>query len=162
MKKEKTRRPVSTMDIDCLMMLHHEAADHLDMMRQLVDSEQCASGPNRNEIGRMVMEHWSNYMDIMNMISRQDHMMACAMDQYDMEMRKDPKDIPEDADRQFGFFRFPIFPLFLFSLAFRHRRRRDFFRDHFRRNQYDNYLNSTSQMECYHIANLTNMAYQMM
>lgn len=162
MKKGETRKSVSTMDIDCLIMLHHEAADHLDMMRHLVESDQCLSGPNRNEVGSMAMDHWSSYMDIMNMISRQDQMMASAMEHYDMDMRKAPKDIPEDADRQFGFFHFPIFPFLLFSLAFRHRRRRDFFEDHFRRNQYDNYLNSTSHMECDHIATLNNMVNDMM
>jgi hypothetical protein len=162
MKKEKTRRPVASIDMDSLIMLHQEAADHLEMMHHLAESEEYLSGPNRNEIGRMIEEHWATYMNIMHMICHQDHMMESAMEECDMDMRKEPKDIPEDAERQFGFFRFPIFPLLLFSLAFRHRRRRNFFEHFFRRDQFESYLHSTSRMECDHIASLTSMVEDMM
>jgi hypothetical protein len=157
--KNKRRPPQETMmtNIDCLIMLHHEAADHLQMMHDLLASNECLEGSDRKEIGCMLMNHWNEYMDIMHMISTHDQIMANAMDHYEMDMRKESKPIPEDAERQFGFFRFPLFPLLLFGLIFRHRRRRNFFESHFRRDQFVNYLSSTSHLECDHIARLTCM-----
>lgn len=153
------RRPKEAMmtDIDSLIMLHHEAADHLEMMHHLLKCDEYLEGPSRTEVNCMLMNHWNEYMDIMQMISSHDHIMECALDHYEMGMRKEPRPVPEDAERQPGFFRFPLFPLLLFSLAFRHRRRGNHFGNYFRRDQFENYLSSTSHLECDHIARLTSM-----
>lgn len=151
--KRRPKTPMMT-NVDHLIMLHQEAADHLQMMHDLMATNECLTGEHRMCIGQMIMHHWNEYMDIMKMITCEDHIMANAMAHCDMDMRKA---VPEDADRQFGFFRFPIFPLLLFSLAFRHRRRSRFFGNFFRPGTFEDYLASTSHMEADHIANITTM-----
>lgn len=155
--KRRPKNPVMV-NIDHLIMLHHEAADHLQMMHDLLETRECLTGECRGVIGHMVMHHWNEYMDVMKMIICEDHIMANSMQQCNMDMRKETGVIPEEGDeRVFGFFGAPLIPLLLFSLIFRHRRRRDFFGNYYRHGGFEDYLSSTSHLECDHIANITTM-----
>lgn len=147
MKKKRDRRPM-TVDAEHMRRLHLEAFEQLELLRTALEAADHASGPARDTIDDIAVDHWNGYLDVLHMIALHDDQMQAVLGKHGMSAR-DSDSLDGQPAHTGG--RLLLLPL-LSALSRRHRRFYDAYG--WRGHPASDYLKETMTIEREHMAEL--------